>query len=345
MPKNMKAMVLQKQGQPLELRRLPVPVPGRQQVLVKVIACGICRTDLHIADGELKEPKLPLVQGHEIVGVVEQTGEDVRRLKVGDHVGIPWLAYTCGACKYCLAGKENLCDRALFTGYTIDGGFAEYTLAWDSYCFPLPALYANAAGAPLLCAGLIGHRCYRMIAPQATRIGLYGFGAAAHLLTQVAVHQHKQVFAFTNTGDVTIQAFARELGAAWAGDSTQSPPERLDAAILFAPVGTLIPKALADVDKGGQVICGGIHMSDIPAFPYRLLWEERSICSVANLTRKDGDDYFSMAPQVPVIAAVRRFPLRQANEAMQAIRSGLLQGAAVLDLSSGLITSFCTVGF
>ncbi len=333
LPQYMKAMVLQKQGQPLVLSTLPVPVPDRNQVLVKVIACGICRTDLHIADGDLKEPKLPLVPGHEIIGVVVHLGEAVIGLKAGDQVGIPWLGYTCGTCKYCLAGKENLCDHAMFTGYTIDGGFAEYIVAWESYCFRLPPLYANAAGAPLLCAGLIGHRCYRMIDHMATRIGLYGFGAAAHLLTQVAVHQHKQVYAFTNEGDTAIQAFARELGATWSGDSTQSAPDRLDAAILFAPVGELIPKALADVDKGGQVICGGIHMSDIPSFPYKLLWGERQISSVANLTRQDGTDYFSLAPEVPVVAAVRSFPLHQANEAMEAVRCGLLHGAAVLDLS------------
>lgn len=326
-------MVLRQPGQPLVPAILPVPEPGPRQVLVKVIACGVCRTDVHIVDGELKEPSLPLIPGHEIVGVVVQTGGEVTQLKMGDRVGIPWLAYTCGSCKYCLAGRENLCEHALFTGYTTQGGFAEYTVAWESYCLQLPALYANVTGAPLLCAGLIGHRCYRMVDREAARIGLYGFGAAAHLLIQVALYQGKQVYAFTNKGDIAIQDFARELGATWAGDATEIPPERLDAAIIFAPAGQLVPKALADTDKGGQVICGGIHMSDIPAFSYKLLWGERRICSVANLTRQDGKDYFAIAPKVPVKAAVRCFPLQQANEAIGAIRSGQMEGAAVLDLT------------
>lgn len=331
-PKNMKAMVLKKAGQPLVLQTLPVPVPKKHQVLVKVIACGICRTDLHIADGELKRPKFPLIPGHEIVGIVVSTGEEVDSLKVGDPVGIPWLGYTCGSCRYCLAGRENLCSRALFTGYTMDGGFAEYTVAWEQYCIPLPLLYSNTHGAPLLCAGLIGYRCYRMIGQEAKKIGLYGFGAAAHLLIQVARYHHKRVYAFTTPGDKEAQLFARSLGAVWAGDSDQLPPELLDAAIIFAPVGSLVPQALRAIDKGGQVICGGIHMSDIPSFPYKLLWEERSIGSVANLTRKDGNEYFSIAPKVPVTASVTIFPLGKANEAIEAIRNGSLQGAAVLDI-------------
>lgn len=332
LPESMKAMILKRPGQALELQTIPVPSPQRQQVLVKVIACGVCRTDIHIVDGELDQPRLPLIPGHEIIGVVAATGEDVCALSVGDHIGIPWLGYTCGRCRYCLAGKENLCSEALFTGYTVNGGFAEYTVAWEKYCILLPPEYSNTRGAPLLCAGLIGYRCYRKLDPQTVKIGLYGFGAAAHLLTQVVVFQGKKVYAFTALGDKETQAFARSLGACWAGDSAQLPPEILDAAILFAPVGSLVPQALAAVDKGGQVICGGIHMSDIPSFPYSILWGERSISSVANLTRKDADDYFSVAPKVPVTAAVTTFPLQKANEAIQAIKSGLLQGAAVLDL-------------
>lgn len=332
-PRTMKAMVLEKAGQSLVCKCVPVPLPQKHQVLVKIIACGVCRTDLHIIDGELNKPRLPLVPGHEIIGVVAATGEEVVDLREGDHIGIPWLGYTCGKCRYCLAGKENLCSEALFTGYTIDGGFAEFTVAWEHYCIPLPASYSNVRGAPLLCAGLIGHRCYRMVDPRAEKIGLYGFGAAAHLLTQVAVHQHKMIYAFTRPGDYETKLFARSLGAVWAGNSDQPPPEMLDAAILFAPAGMLVPKALADIDKGGQVICGGIHMSDIPSFPYRLLWEERRLCSVANLTREDGDDYFALAPQVPVSASVTAYPLEKANDAVMAVRSGLLQGAAVLDLT------------
>ncbi|WP_276482245.1 zinc-dependent alcohol dehydrogenase family protein [Paraflavitalea pollutisoli] len=332
-PANMRAMVLTAPGQPLALCTLPVPAPGHLQVLVKVIACGVCRTDLHIADGELPQPALPLVPGHEIVGEVVLAGAGVAHLRAGDQVGIPWLGYTCGQCRYCLAGKENLCDKSLFTGYTIDGGFAEYTVAWAAFCFRLPALYANAAGAPLLCAGLIGYRCYLKIDNNAQHIGLYGFGAAAHLLTQLAAWQQKDVYAFTNPGDSAIQDFACALGAVWAGDSTQPPPVRLDAAILFAPAGELVPQALAQLDKGGQLICGGIHMSDIPGFAYRLLWEERSIASVANLTRQDAEAYFTLAPKVPIVAAVKRFALHQANEALAALRSGALKGAAVLDLS------------
>lgn len=332
LPATMKAMVLEKQGQPLVLSTLPVPQPERDQVLVKVMACGICRTDLHIADGELLHPKLPLVPGHEIVGRVVKAGSGVNQLKTGDAVGIPWLGYTCGKCRYCKAGRENLCEKALFTGYTLDGGFAEYTVAYAQYCFPMPAQYANASGAPLLCAGLIGYRSYSMIGPEDLNIGIYGFGAAAHILAQIAVFQGKRIFAFTKKGDQQAQEFAKQLGAVWAGDTTQAPAEKLDAAIIFAPAGDLIPKALADTDKGGKVICGGIHMSDIPSFPYRLLWEERTICSVANLTRHDGEVFLSIAPQVPVKTSTILYSLDQVNEAMDALRSGKIKGAAVLQL-------------
>jgi propanol-preferring alcohol dehydrogenase len=331
-PSTMKAMVLKKQGQPLVLSTLLVPQPAAGQVLVKVLACGICRTDLHIADGELLHPKLPLIPGHEIVGRVVKTGDAVSQLKTGDEVGIPWLGYTCGQCRFCRAGRENLCEKALFTGYTIDGGFAEYTVADAQYCFPLPARYANASGAPLLCAGLIGYRSYSMAGPAAFKIGIYGFGAAAHILVQVAVSQGRRIFAFTKKGDYEAQGFARQLGAVWAGDVTQPLAEKLDAAIIFAPAGDLIPKALADTDKGGIVVCGGIHMSDIPAFPYRLLWEERSIRSVANLTRHDGEAFLDIAPQVPVETVTTLYPLERANEAMDALRSGKINGAAVLQL-------------
>lgn len=331
-PATMKAMVLKKQGQPLVLSTLPVPQPAAGQVLVKILACGICRTDLHIADGELLHPKLPLVPGHEIVGRVVKIGDVVSQLKAGDEVGIPWLGYTCGQCRFCRGGRENLCEEALFTGYTIDGGFAEYTIADAQYCFPLPARYANASGAPLLCAGLIGYRSYSMAGPAAFNIGIYGFGAAAHILVQVAVFQGRRIFAFTKKGDYEAQGFARQLGAVWAGDVTQPLAEKLDAAIIFAPAGDLIPKALADTDKGGVVVCGGIHMSDIPAFPYRLLWEERSIRSVANLTRHDGEAFLDIAPQVPVETVTTLYPLERANEAMDALRSGKIKGAAVLQL-------------
>jgi propanol-preferring alcohol dehydrogenase len=325
----MRAMVLDAAGSPLRSTDVPVPVLGPDQVLVQVRACGVCRTDLHVADGELPDPKLPLVLGHEVVGVIAAKGERVERFALGDRVGIPWLGWTCGVCHYCRAGRENLCDRARFTGYHLDGGYAEYALADHRYTFALPGGYADAEAAPLLCAGLIGYRAL-VLAGDATRLGLYGFGAAAHLVAQVAQHQGRRVFAFTRPGDAEAQAFARRLGAAWAGGSDEMPPEELDAAILFAPVGALVPQALRAVAKGGTVVCGGIHMSDIPAFPYDLLWGERVVRSVANLTRRDGEEFLTLAPRVPVRAEVETFPLEQANEALRRLRAGQLQGAAVL---------------
>lgn len=326
----MKAMILETQGQPLVLRTLPVPSPSAHQVLVKIIACGVCRTDLHIVDGDLKRPKLPLIIGHEIVGIIAQQGEKVTKLNEGDLVGIPWVGYTCGKCKYCLQGKENLCDNALFTGYTIDGGYAEYTVAYEQYCFPLNSMFANASGAPLLCAGLIGYRSYHMIGGAAENIGIYGFGAAAHILTQVAIYQGKKIYAFTRDGDVAAQQFALQLGAVWAGDSSKQPPVKLDAAIIFAPVGSLVTKALTDIDKGGTVVCGGIHMSDIPSFPYDILWEERMIRSVANLTRKDGEEFLKLAADAHIKAETKLFQLHEANEALGQFREGKFTGAAVL---------------
>jgi alcohol dehydrogenase, propanol-preferring len=329
-PEVMNAMLLEEPKRPLVYKKVAVPVAGAEQVLIKVIACGVCRTDLHIADGELNNPKLPLIMGHEIIGRVVKTGEQVNILKEGDLVGVPWLGYTCGKCKYCLGNRENLCDNALFTGYTKDGGFAEYTLAWEQYCFQVDPHYANPSGAPLLCAGLIGYRSYSMIDPQAEKIGIYGFGAAAHILIQIANYQGKKIYAFTRDGDRKAQDFALSLGAAWAGDSTGPSPVKLDASIIFAPVGSLVPKALQDMDKGGSVICGGIHMSDIPSFPYQILWEERSIRSVANLTRNDGTEFLKIAVKVPVKTEVQIFRLKDANDALADLGSGNLQGAAVL---------------
>jgi propanol-preferring alcohol dehydrogenase len=299
-------------------------------VLIKIIACGVCRTDLHIADGELEHPKLPLIIGHEIVGIVVQEGEAVTRLHDGDIVGIPWLGYTCGKCKYCLQGKENLCDNALFTGYTIDGGYAEYTVAYEQYCFPLDKTYANASGAPLLCAGLIGYRSYNMISGAAENIGIYGFGAAAHIIAQAAIYEHKKIYAFTRDGDVTAQQFALELGVVWAGNSSEPSPVKLDGAIIFAPAGGLVPKALKDVDKGGVIVCGGIHMSDIPSFPYDILWEERMIRSVANLTRKDGEEFLKLAAAAGIKTETKLFALQDANKALRELREGKFTGAAVL---------------
>jgi propanol-preferring alcohol dehydrogenase len=327
----MRAMILTAPRAPLREADLPLPAPGPQQVLVRVRACGVCRTDLHVVDGELTRPKLPLVPGHEVVGEVAGKGEGVERLAPGDRVGIPWLGWTCGACRYCRCGRENLCDSARFTGYDIDGGYAEYAVADQRYCFPLPAGYAGAAAAPLLCAGLIGYRSL-VLAGEAQRLGLYGFGAAAHLVAQVARWQGREVYAFTRPGDLEGQRFARELGAVWAGDSTALPPEELDAAILFAPVGALVPAALRAVARGGTVVCAGIHMSDIPAFPYRLLWGERVLRSVANLTRRDGEEFLALVPRVPVRAQVQTFPLAQANEALARLRGGQVLGAAVLTL-------------
>ena len=329
-PLTMRAMVMEIPGQPLIGKTIPLPVPSATQVLVKIIACGVCRTDLHIMDSELDQPKLPLIPGHEIVGTVVKLGDEVKKLKIGDLVGIPWLGFACGYCKFCKREQENLCENALFTGYTMDGGYAEYTVAFEDFCFSLPSMYGNPSGAPLLCAGLIGYRSYTMTGPNAHKIGLYGFGAAAHILIQVALHQGKEIYAFTRNNDLDAQKFAKELGATWAGDSTKTPPEPLDAAIIFAPVGSLVPKALQDLDKGGSVVCGGIHMSDIPSFPYQLLWGERMIRSVANLTRKDGWEFIALAAQVPVKTETTLFPLEKANEALAAVRDGQVQGAVVL---------------
>jgi propanol-preferring alcohol dehydrogenase len=322
-------MVLDAPGRPLRLAQLPVPEPDPGSVLVRVRACAVCRTDLHVIDGELPHPKSLLVPGHEIVGEVVATGKLVETVAPGDRVGIPWLGWTCGECAYCREGRENLCDRARFTGYQIDGGYAQYTVADARYCLHLPATFSDVQAAPLLCAGLIGYRSLRM-AGDGRRIGFYGFGAAAHILTQVAVYQAREVFAFTRPGDTTAQQFARELGAVWAGDSGTPPPEPLDAVILFAPAGELIPLALRVVRKGGTVVCGGIHMSDIPGFPYEILWGERVVRSVANLTRQDGIEFLEIAPRVPVRTTVETWPLARANEALAALREGRLRGAAVL---------------
>jgi propanol-preferring alcohol dehydrogenase len=328
-PETMHAMVLQTPGQSLVCREMPVPQPGPEQVLLKVHACGVCRTDLHVVDGELPDPKLPIIPGHEIVGRVVRCGEAVESFAVGDRIGVPWVGYTCKRCLYCRTGRENLCDRPKFTGYTLDGGYAEYAVADMRYCFRLPDGYSDTAAAPLLCAGLIGYRSYRMAGEGADRIGIYGFGGAAHIIAQVAVHQGKRIFAFTRPGDTAAQRFALRLGAVWAGDSTEMPPEPLDAALIFAPIGSLVPAALRATIKGGVVVCGGIHMSDIPSFPYSILWEERVVRSVANLTRKDGEELLSIAPKVPVRTLISEFPLTEANEALNRLREGL-EGAAVL---------------
>jgi propanol-preferring alcohol dehydrogenase len=325
----MRAMMFHAPGNSLRETEVSDPKPGPEQVLVRVRACGVCRTDLHILDHELPDRKLPLVPGHEIVGVVAARGERVDRLAIGDRIGIPWLGFACGTCRYCLAGRENLCDHALFTGYQIDGGYAEYTVADHRFCFPVPASYGDAEAAPLLCAGLIGYRSLVM-AGDAQRLGIYGFGAAAHIIAQVARHQGRRVYAFTRAGDLKAQAFARELGAVWAGASDTPPPEALDAAIIFAPAGELIPAALSALVKGGTVVCGGIHMSDIPGFRYRLLWEERVVRSVANLTRRDAEDFLELAPKVPVRTEIERFALTDANQALTRLREGRIRGAAVL---------------
>jgi propanol-preferring alcohol dehydrogenase len=330
----MRALVLKTPRTRLEEVDLPIPKPEPEQVLIRVHACGVCRTDLHIVDGELPEPKLPLVPGHEIVGTVAQKGQKVDRFAIGDRVGVPWLGSTCGTCRYCRAGRENLCDQARFTGYEIDGGYAEFTLADQHYVFALPDTFGDAEAAPLLCAGLIGYRSL-ILAGEARRLGLYGFGAAAHIIAQVAVHQGRQVFAFTRPGDHQGQQFARELGAVWSGASDSLPPEELDAAIIFAPVGNLVPTALRAVARGGTVVCAGIHMSDIPSFPYRLLWGERTVRSVANLTRRDGEEFLALAPRVPVHTEVQTFRLSEANEALASLRSGRIQGAAVLVHAAG----------
>jgi len=326
----MRAMVLEHQNQPLVYKEVSIPKPGQGEVQIKVIACGICRTDLHVIDGELTQPKLPLIPGHEIIGKITGIGAVVESLKIDDLVGVPWLGYTCGKCKFCKLDKENLCENARFTGYTIDGGYAEYTVVDARYCFLLSDKYDNPASAPLLCAGLIGFRSYHMIGDKAKNIGMYGFGAAAHILIQIAKAQNKKVFAFTRDNDSKSQSFAQDLGAFWVGGSSDSPPEKLDAAIIFAPAGELIPKALQDIDKGGMVICGGIHMSEIPAFSYDLLWEERVLKSVANLTRQDGLDFFELLKSIPVTTQTEFFPLIRANEAIEKLRKGQIRGAAVL---------------
>ena len=322
-------MLLETLRQPLRLADLLVPKPEAAQVLVKVSACAVCRTDLHVVDGELPNPKLPLVPGHEIVGTIVEKGRGTRRFKVGDRVGIPWLGWTCGECDFCRTGRENLCDQARFTGYTLDGGYAEFAVADERFCFPIPDSYSDTEAAPLLCAGFIGYRSL-VKTGNARRLGIYGFGAAAHIVAQIAKFQGREIFAFTRRGDAEAQAFAKSFGAVWAGDSGTMPPEKLDAAIIFAPVGDLVPLALKAVAQGGTVVCGGIHMSDIPAFPYDWLWQERTLCSVANLTRRDGEEFFALAPRVPVRTTIQTFPLTGANEALGWLRAGKLQGAAVL---------------
>ncbi len=322
-------MVLDRPQTPLRELQMAQPVPGNGQVLVRVLACGVCRTDLHVIDADLSDPKLPVVLGHEIVGRVAAAGPGAERFAVGARVGVPWLGWTDGTCEYCASGRENLCDRAQFTGYTIDGGYAEYTVADERFCFPIPEAYSDVEAAPLMCAGLIGYRSLRL-AGDGQRIGLYGFGASAHIIVQVALHQGRRVFAFTKAGDDAGQRFARSLGAVWAGDSTQQPPEALDAAIIFAPVGELVPIALAATRKGGVVVCAGIHMSAIPSFSYDLLWEERVIRSVANLTRLDGDEFLTLAPRIPVRTTTTPVPLREANAALRRMREGRLEGAIVL---------------
>jgi propanol-preferring alcohol dehydrogenase len=327
-------MVLERVGRPLQLQELEDPQAKTGQVRIAVEACAVCRTDLHIVDGELTGPKLPLVLGHEIVGTIDQVGPGTDRFAVGDRVGVPWLGHTCGTCTFCRRGQEDLCDAARFTGYTLDGGYAEYAVADARYCLPIPAAYDAARAAPLLCAGLIGYRALRA-AGEAPLVGLYGFGAAAHIIAQVATHQRRRVFAFTRPGDEAGQAFARRLGAEWAGGSDMTPPEPLDAALIFAPVGALVPTALRAVTKGGTVVCAGIHMSDIPSFPYAELWEERTVTSVANLTRRDGEEFFAVADQVSLRTEVCRYPLYEANTALDDLRAGRVTGAAVLITDRG----------
>ena len=327
----MQAMLLEAPGSPLRPATLPIPDPGPGRLLLRVRACGVCRTDLHVADGDLPRPKLPLVLGHEIVGEVVAAGDgpEAKAFSAGERVGVPWLAWTCGECRYCRTGLENLCDRARFTGYQVDGGYAEYTVADARFCFRLPLSYGDVQAAPLLCAGLIGYRALRA-AGDGERLGIYGFGAAAHIVAQVARQEGRRIFAFTRAGDVEAQSFARELGAEWSGPSTDLPPEPLDAAILFAPVGALVPAALRAVAKAGTVVCAGIHMSPIPSFPYEILWEERMVRSVANLTRRDGEDFLDLAGRIPLRIAAEPLPLDRANEALDRLRQGQLRGAAVL---------------
>lgn len=325
----MRAMVLTEVKKPLELQNIPKPTPTSEQVLIKVSACGVCRTDLHIVDGELPHPKLPLVPGHQIVGIIEDVGDKVPSTKKGERVGVPWLGGSCGKCEYCTKGLENLCDEALYTGYQIDGGFAQYCVADSHFIFPIPHPYSDEQAAPLLCAGFIGYRALRMTG-NVKRIGFYGFGASAHLMTQIVTHKGGEVYAFTRKGDTKGQEFAKSVGAIWAGDSEEDSPFPLDAAIIFAPVGNLVPQALRSVKKGGVVVCAGIHMSDIPSFPYELLWEERIIRSVANLTRKDGDEFLSLAPTIPIKTEVNLYPLEKTQEALEDLRHGRFSGAAVI---------------
>ena len=331
-------MLLEAAGRPLVAATVPRPEPGPGQVLLKVLACGVCRTDLHVADGELPEPKLPLVLGHEIIGEVVTPGPGAMRFSAGQRVGVPWLGWTCGTCRQCRAGRENLCEQARFTGYDLDGGYAEYAVADERYCFPIATSLDPADAAPLMCAGLIGYRSLRFAGDKAERLGLYGFGASAHIVAQVARAQGRRVFAFTRPGDAVAVRFALGLGAVWAGASDEAPPEPLDAAIIFAPVGPLVPAALKAVAPGGTVVCAGIHMSDIPAMPYRVLWEERVVRSVANLTRQDGEEFLALAPRIPVRTTVERLPLERAGEALDRVRSGAVSGALVLipDTSSGV---------
>jgi alcohol dehydrogenase, propanol-preferring len=325
----MRAMVLHRPGEALQPAILPMPVPGPRQLLIRVHACAVCRTDLHVVDGDLPQHRSPLVPGHEIIGTVVDRGSQAQRFRVGERVGVPWLGWTCGTCDFCLAGRENLCDRAAFTGWQLDGGYAELTVADERFCFAIPTAYSDVEAAPLLCAGLIGYRALRL-AGEARRIGLYGFGAAAHIVAQVARAQGREIFAFTRSGDTAAQEFARSLGAAWAGGSEEKPPAPLDAALIFAPVGSLVPLALAAVAPGGTVVCAGIHMSEIPAFRYELLWRERVLRSVANLTRRDGEEFLALAPTIPIRTATTVLPLSAANEALDRLRQGRLEGAAVL---------------
>lgn len=325
----MRAMVLENKGEPLKMRIVSHPIPKDDEILIKVHACGICRTDLHVVDGELNEPKLPLIPGHQIIGTIVQKGKNVISLNVNDRVGVPWLGYSCGICEFCRSRRENLCDYAKYTGYQIDGGFAEYCVAHANYCFPIPDGYSNAQAAPLLCAGLIGYRAYRKL-KDIKRIGIYGFGSAAHILTQVAISNGQEIYAFTRKEDRQAQTFAVKMGAIWAGNSEQIPPVLLDGAIIFAPEGELVPLALKAVKKGSLVICAGIHMSDIPSFSYYLLWGERTLCSIANLTRQDAEEFLNLAPKVPVQTEITTFRLTEVNEALQALRTGQLTGAIVI---------------
>lgn len=325
----MRAMIMEKSGCELKYSEIAKPIPNHNELLIKVSTCGICRTDLHVVDGELKNPKLPLIPGHQIVGTIEGMGKLVDQFSLGQRIGVPWLGGSCGVCDFCLSGRENLCDQARFTGYHINGGFAEYCVADSRFCFPIPNEYPDDQAAPLFCAGLIGYRAL-LKTGKAKHLGLYGFGAAAHILIQVACQQGKEVYAFTSPGDYVTQQFATQLGATWAGGSDQKPPNLLDAAIIFAPIGALVPKALMDTVKGGTVVCAGIHMSDIPSFPYEILWGERTLCSVANLTRKDGEEFLSLAPKIPVRTEIHTYPLVQVNQALDDLRHGRFRGAAVI---------------